>query len=326
MQGRTGGRTRPPVGPRGGTVTAAAADRDGRRKRKRRLGRRGYSWVTLAPVLALVALFTLFPFGYAAWTSVHRHVLVLQDRPYVGLRNYRSAIEDPLFGGSIKTSLIFVAFAVPVATLAGLLVALLLNQRVRGFGILLVLVLLPWSIPTVSAGIMWRLLLHGDFGAVDGFLYRIGAIDSYIQWLSSPDFAMGSVIAVHAWREFPLPAILFLAALQTIPPDLAEAARLDRAGAWQRFRYVTLPLLKAPLLIVLVYETIVAFSVFDLVYVLTGVGPGSATTLFSWFTYTVTFKYLNFGQGAALSFIMAAVLLVFIVVYMRVVRVREEVA
>jgi multiple sugar transport system permease protein len=304
---------------RGAAVPAAAS-----RPRRRRLGRRSYSWLTLGPVLALVALFTLGPVAYAAWTSVHRHVLVLQDRPYVGLRNYQNAIEDPLFADSIKSSLIFVAFAVPLVTVAGLLVALLLNQRVRGFAILLVLVLLPWSIPTVSAGITWRLLLHGDFGAVDGFLYRIGAIDGYIQWLSDPGLAMASVIGVHAWREFPLPAILFLAALQTIPPELSEAARLDRASAWERFRYVTLPLLKAPLLIVLVYETIVAVSVFDLVYVLTGGGPGSSTTLFSWFTYTATFKYLNFGQGAALSFIMAAVLVVFIVVYMRVVRLREE--
>jgi multiple sugar transport system permease protein len=242
------------------------------------------------------------------------------------MRNYRNAIDDPLFGSSLKTTLIFVLVAVPLVTLIGLLVALLLDQRVRGFGVLLVLILLPWSVPTVSAGIMWRLLLHGDFGALDGFLYRIGAVDSYVQWLSSPNLAMGSVIAVHAWREFPLAAILFLASLQTIPPELGEAARLDRAGAWQRFRYVTLPLLKAPLLIVLVYETIVAFSVFDLVYVLTGGGPGSATTLFSWFTYTATFKYLNFGEGAALSFMMAAILLAVIVVYMRVVRVREEVS
>jgi multiple sugar transport system permease protein len=293
---------------------------------RRRLGRRGYSWATLAPVLALVGLFTLLPFAYAAWTSVHRHVLVLQGRPFVGMRNYRNAIDDPLFGSSLKTTLIFVLVAVPLVTLIGLLVALLLDQRVRGFGVLLVLILLPWSVPTVSAGIMWRLLLHGDFGALDGFLYRIGAVDSYVQWLSSPNLAMGSVIAVHAWREFPLAAILFLASLQTIPPELGEAARLDRAGAWQRFRYVTLPLLKAPLLIVLVYETIVAFSVFDLVYVLTGGGPGSATTLFSWFTYTATFKYLNFGEGAALSFMMAAILLAVIVVYMRVVRVREEVS
>jgi multiple sugar transport system permease protein len=320
----TGGPSGPPVPLSGRTSPTARAERS--RSRRTRLGRRGYSWVTLAPVLALVALFTLFPFGYAAWTSVHRHVLVLHDRPYVGLRNYTNAIEDPLFADAIKSSVIFALVAVPVVTLVGLLVALLLNQRVRGFGILLVLVLLPWSIPTVSAGIMWRLLLHGDFGAIDGFLYRIGAIDTYIQWLSGSDLAMASVIVVHTWREFPLPAILFLAGLQTIPPELAEAARLDRAGAWQRFRHVTLPLLKAPLLIVLVYETIIALSVFDLVYVLTGGGPGSATTLFSWFTYTATFKYLNFGQGAALSFMMAAVLLVLILVYMRVVRVQEEVS
>jgi ABC-type sugar transport system permease subunit len=188
---------------------------------------------------------------------------------------------------------------------------------------LLVLVLLPWSVPTVSAGIMWRLLLHGDFGAIDGFLFRVHAISSYIQWLSDSKLALASVIFVHAWREFPLAAILFLAGLQTIPPELGEAARLDRASAWQRFRYVTLPLLKAPLLIVLVYETIVAISVFDVVYVLTGGGPGSATTLYSWYTYTVTFKFLDLGMGAAMSFLMAAVLFAFILVYMRVVRLRE---
>ena len=135
-------------------MTTAAAHRGSVRPRRSRLGRRGYSWLTLAPVLALVALFTLFPFAYAAWTSVHRHVLVLQGRPFVGLRNYSNAIEDPLFAHSITTSLIFVAAAVPLVTVAGLLVALLLNQRVRGFGILLALVLLPWSIPSVSAGIM----------------------------------------------------------------------------------------------------------------------------------------------------------------------------
>src|SRR5919204_3132722 len=204
-------------------MTTGAAVGGRIRARGFRLGRARYSWVTLAPVLALVAVFTLFPFGYAAWTSVHRHVLVLQGRPYVGLRNYENAVEDPLFGGSIETSLIFVAAAVPLVTLLGLAVALLLNQRVRGFGILLVLVLLPWSVPTVSAGIMWRLLLHGDFGAIDGFLFRVHAISSYIQWLSGSKLALLSVILVHAWREFPLAAILFLAGLQTIPPELGEA-------------------------------------------------------------------------------------------------------
>ncbi len=296
-----------------------------RRRPRARIVARFYAWGTVTPVLVLVALFTLFPFFYALVTSLHRYVLTLPGKPYVGLDNYRAALSDSMAHSSATTSLIFIAVAVPLVTALGLGVALLLSQRVKGFGILLVLVLLPWSVPTVSAGIMWRLLLHGDFGALDGFLYRIHAIDNYVQWLSSSRLALMSVILVHAWREFPLPAILFLAGLQTIPPELTEAAHLDRATAWQRFRYVTLPLLKAPLLIVLVYETIIAISVFDVVYVLTGGGPGSATTLYSWYTYTVTFKFLDLGMGAALSFLMAAVLIVFILVYMRIVRLREDV-
>jgi len=278
----------------------------------------------VAPVIVLVALFTLFPLAYAAWTSV-RGVLLTQpgSTPFVGLDNYADVVRGSAFRGAAENSLLFTAVSVPLVTVLGLAVALLLNQHLPGVGALRVLVLLPWSIPLVSAGIMWRLLLHGDFGAIDGFLFRIHAIDSYIQWLSGSKLALMSVILVHAWREFPLPAVLFLAGLQTIPPELTEAGRLDRASAWQRFRYVTLPLLKAPLLIVLVYETIVAISVFDVVYVLTGGGPGSATTLYSWYTYTVTFKFLDLGTGAAMSFLMAAVLFLFILLYMRVVRLRE---
>jgi multiple sugar transport system permease protein len=307
-------------------ATSNAAAHPARARPRRpggRIAARLYAWGTLTPVLAFVALFTLFPFLYALVTSLHRYVLTIPGKPYVGLANYRDALSDGMVHSSAKTSLIFIAAAVPLVTVLGLGVAVLLNQRVKGFGILLVLVLLPWSVPTVSAGIMWRLLLHGDFGAIDGFLYRFHVIDSYVQWLSGSKLALMSVILVHAWREFPLPVILFLAGLQTIPPELTEAARLDRASAWQRFRYVTLPLLKAPLLIVLVYETIVAISVFDVVYVLTGGGPGSATTLYSWYTYTVTFKFLDLGMGAAMSFLMAAVLFLFILLYMRIVRLRE---
>src|SRR5438034_8536321 len=305
-------------------VAAHRAGAGSWRRPRGRLAARVYSWGTVTPVLALVALFTLFPFFYALVNSLHRYVLTLPGKPYVGLDNYRAALSDSMAHSSAITSLIFTAVAVPVVTALGLAVAVLLNQRVKGFGILLVLVLLPWSVPTVSAGIMWRLLLHGEFGAIDGLLYRLGAIDNYVQWLSSSKLALASVALVHVWREFPLPAIPFLAALQTIPNELHEAALLDRATAWQRFRYVTLPLLKAPLLIVLIYETMIAISAFDLVYVLTGGGPGSATTLFSWYVYTVTFKFLDLGQGAALSFIMAAVLVLFIVAYARIVRVQED--
>jgi multiple sugar transport system permease protein len=284
-----------------------------------------YTWATVVPVLALVALFTLFPFAYAAVNSLRQRILTIPaHQPFVGLKNYEQVISSDTFDVAVRNTIVFLLLTVPTVTALGLGVALLLNQRVRGFGVLVALVLLPWSIPLVSAGIIWRLMLHGNFGSLNGLLLQLGIVDSYVPWLSDSGKAMFSVAVAHVWREFPLPAILFLAGLQTIAPEILEAARLDRATAWQRFRYVTLPLLKAPLLIVLVYETMIAVSVFDLVYVLTGGGPGTSTTLFSWYAYTSTFKFLNLGHGAALSFLMTAVLVVAIVLYMRVLRVREE--
>ena len=284
-----------------------------------------HPWLTVAPVLALVALFTIFPFIYAAVTSTRQMILTLPDQtPFVGLKNYLDVLQDASARQAAVNAVVFSVVAVTAVTLLGLLVALLLNQPIRGFGILRALVLLPWAIPLVSAGIIWRLLLHGDFGAFNGLLLQLGIVHSYIPWLSSRQLALGAVIVAHVWREFPLPAILFLAGLQVIPPDIVDAATVDGAGAWQRFRYVILPLLKAPLLIVLVYETMIAVTVFDLVYVLTGGGPGSATTLFSWYAYAATFHFLNLGQGAALSFVMAAVLLLFIAIYLRVLRVGRD--
>jgi multiple sugar transport system permease protein len=284
-----------------------------------------YTWATVLPVLALVALFTLFPFVYAAVNSTRQRILTIPaHQPFVGLRNYEQVISSDTFDVAVRNTLVFLLLTVPTVTALGLGVALLLSQRVRGFGVLVALVLLPWSIPLVSAGIIWRLLLHGNFGSLNGLLLELGIIDSYVPWLSDADKAMFSVAVAHVWREFPLPAILFLAGLQTIAPEILEAARLDRATAWQRFRHVTLPLLKAPLLIVLVYETMIAISVFDLVYVLTGGGPGTSTTLFSWYAYTSTFKFLNLGHGAALSFLLTGFLVLAIVVYMRLVRVRAE--
>ena len=283
-----------------------------------------YRLATLTPVLVLVAVFTLFPFAFAAVTSTRQMLLTLPDQtPFIGLQNYVDVLRDASTQNAIRNSLVFTLLTVPCVTVLGLAVALLLNQQIRGFGILRALVLLPWAIPLVSAGIIWRLLLHGDFGALNGLLLQLGAVHGYVPWLSSPSTAMYSVVVAHIWREFPLPAILFLAGLQLIPGEVVDASRVDGAGLWARFRNITLPYLKAPLLIVLIYETMISVSVFDLVYVLTGGGPGSSTTLFSWDAYATTFTFLNLGQGAALSFIMAAFLLVLIVAYLRIVRVDE---
>jgi ABC-type sugar transport system permease subunit len=279
-----------------------------------------YRWATTAPVLVWVAVFTLFPFAYAAYLSLHKYHLIQPDHPFTGLRNFARVIGDELFGVAFANSLVFTAAGVTLVAGGGLAIALLLNQRLPGFGILRAIVLLPWALPLVSAGIIWKLMLHANFGAINGLLLQFGFIDSYMTFFSRMPHAMLAVIFAHLWREVPLAAILFLAGLQTINPDYYDAAKVDGAGTWTSFRFVTLPLLRWTLLIVAIYETMIGLAVFDLVYILTGGGPGSGTTLISWLAWITTFKSLNLGQGAALSFLMALVLGGLIWLYLRILR------
>ncbi len=275
-------------------------------------------WLVLLPPLLLVGLFSVYPFAFAVYASTRRWLLTRPDTPFVGLGNYLAVLGSEQIRASALTSVTFVALTVPPIMLLGFGAALLLNQPLRGMGLLRAIILLPWAIPLVAAGVIWRLLVHGNFGALNGLLLQLGLIDSYIPWLSNPSLALIAVAIAQVWREFPLATILLLAGLQTIPAELHEAARIDGAGAVARLRHVTLPLLRPSILVVLVYESMTAVVVFDLVYVLTGGGPGSATTLFSWYAYAASFKFLNLGQGAALSLLMALALLLLIVLYLRV--------
>jgi multiple sugar transport system permease protein len=283
-----------------------------------------YTWATISPVLVWVALFTLFPFVFAIYLSTHKYHLIQQDHPFVGLLNFERVITDDLFAVSARNTLGFTLVSMLFVTLFGLAVALLLNNRLRGFGIVRALILLPWAMPLVSAGIIWKLMVHGNFGAVNGLLLQFGFIENYISFLGQMPHAFILVIVAHVWREFPLAAILFLATIQAIPPELYDAAKVDGAGRLSRFRYITFPQLRTTLLVVLVYETMIGIAIFDLVYILTGGGPGTGTTLISWLAWTTTFKSLNLGRGAALSFLMAIALGFLIVTYMRILRTQEE--
>ena len=283
-----------------------------------------YTWLTISPVLIWVALFTVFPFAFSAYLSVHKFHLIQPDHPFVGLQNFIKVLGDELFAIAGTNSLLFTLAAVILVATVGLGVALLLNNRLRGFGVLSALVLVPWAIPLVSAGIIWKLMLHGNFGAVNGLLLQLGFTEHYLTFFSQMPHAFLSVIFAHVWREFPLAAILFLAGLQAIPPEYYDAAKVDGAGLWARFRHITLPSLRGILLVVLIYEMMIGLAVFDLVYVLTGGGPGTGTTLTAWLAWTTTFKFLNLGRGAALSFIMAIVLGALIMLLLRFLRLEED--
>lgn len=213
--------------------------------------------------------------------------------------------------------------AVLAVTLYGLGTSLLLNQAVLGSALLKVVVLLPWAIPAVISGIIWRWIFDGDYGVLNGLLLVTGAIGRYVPWMSHTITARLCMVVAHMWKQGPLAAVFLLAALQVIPAEVYDAAHIDGAGRFKAFRFVTLPYLKATLALVLIYETIVAIATFDLVYVMTGGGPADATAIIGWYAYTEIFRFLNLGHGAALAIILGVLLLALVGVYLRALRADE---
>jgi len=283
-----------------------------------------YAYATVLPVVLLVALFTVYPFAFALLTSLREVVLYKPwSQPFVGLKNYLDVVRSEFFRTSWQHTLTFVVGAVPLATLLGFGVAHLLNARTRLAPFLNVTILLPWAIPTVISGIIWAWIFNSSYGAFNGALYSLGLIDSYLPWLSRPRSALLCVLFAHVWKEVPLTSILYLAALQAIPDELYDAARVDGAGALSVLRRVTAPLVMPTTLIIVVYETMVGIVTFDLLYVMTGGGPAGATSLISYYLYNSMFVAFNFGQGAALAVVLAIALVAFIALYLRLLRSEE---
>lgn len=272
-------------------------------------------WMIAAAVL-LIAVFTLYPYAYALWTSFRVASPVLPPA-FTGLKNYKAVITSVYFIRAMRTTLVFTAVSVPIIAALGVLVASLLNRRFFGDIVIKGLVLLPWAIPTAVSGVVMRGFFNSGWGAFNALLYMAGIVHSYIPWLDNPNLAMLVVISAQIWTQFPFATVLTLAAMQAIPVELYEAAAIDGAGVLQRFINVTLPGIRAMLVIVVIFETLMGLTTFDLTYALTGGGPGTATTLISYFTWSESFKMLNFGKGAALAVILALVSLVLILGILR---------
>jgi multiple sugar transport system permease protein len=242
------------------------------------------------------------------------------DHPFVGLGNFIEVITSYYFKNSLEVTAIYTLAAVSGVILYGLGVALLLNTTIRLARPLKVVILLPWALPAVVSGLLWKWILNADFGILNGMLMALGLIDSYIPFLADPTLAKASLIMAFIWKEGPLVTIFFLAGLQLIPDEYYEAAKIDGGGAWTIFRYVKAPLLRPVFLIVIVYETMAAILTFDTIFVMTGGGPADSTALISWFAYAEIFKGLNLGHGIALAILIAAITLGLIVFYLRALR------
>jgi multiple sugar transport system permease protein/N,N'-diacetylchitobiose transport system permease protein len=238
-------------------------------------------------------------------------------RPFIGLANYVEVLRDPTFLQSAGRTLYFTVVSTVLEVVLGLAVALLLNSDFRGKGVLKALIILPWALPTVVNGAMWRWIYNPQYGALNGLLQQVGLIQAYRSWLGEPLLAMNMVILADVWKMTPLGILLFYAALQTIPETLYESARVDGAGPARSFTGITLPLLMPTILIVLVYRTIEAFKVFDIIYVMTRGGPANGTQVVAYHTYLEAFSYLRFGRGAAIAYIVSLSILVLSALYIK---------
>ncbi|HKI56837.1 MAG TPA: sugar ABC transporter permease [Trueperaceae bacterium] len=278
----------------------------------------------LIPTLVLVFGVLLYPILDTLRLSLTDRVLSQPDSgAFVGLGNYLQALRDPEFRASLGRTFYFALITVPVETTLGLLIALLLNQRFFGRGFVRGLIILPWALPYIVNGVMWKWILNANYGALNALLTQLGLTDRYHIWLGYPGTAFNFVILANIWKETPVAVILILAALQTIPGELYEAARVDGANAWHQFWAVTFPSLRPVIAVTMVVKTVWALKEFDLIYVMTGGGPANATNVATFQTYLTTFKFLKFGYGAAMAVIIVVLSLGIAFFYVRMISPNE---
>jgi len=240
--------------------------------------------------------------------------------PFVGLDNYLRVFKNPAFYPVLGHTLYFTLVSTSLELVLGIGVALLLNAPLKARWFWRSLVVLPWALPTIVNGALWRWIYNGQYGALNGLLSALHISSSPHYWLGSPFLALNMVIIADVWKNTSIVAFFILAGLQTIPHDLYEAARVDGAGAWRSFVRVTLPLLRPSIAIVLILRTIEAFKVFDIIYVMTGGGPASGTQTIAFYTYQQAFSNQLFGYGAALAYLIVLAVFALAMAYLRILR------
>jgi multiple sugar transport system permease protein len=270
-------------------------------------------WLLLAPTIVLLGLFIAYPFVKGVWLSL-TNATVGNAGAYVGLRNFAKIWNDTIFQRATYNTFVYTGIATLGKLILGMWLALLLNRHFRGKRLVRAGMLLPFIIPTVLSTFAWKWMFDPTFSVLNWTLYHLGIITTRIGWLTDPTLALGSVIIVNVWRGMPFYAISLLAGLQTVSPDLHEAAAIDGASGWQRFWRITWPLLLPVTLVVTLFSVIQTFADFQLVYVLTGGGPANSTHLFATYAYQIGIATGLLGEGAAASLAMFPMLFVVVVI------------
>ncbi len=270
----------------------------------------------IAPALLMLGIFIVVPILGTIVTSFFRNVAYLPSK-FVGIENYTRIFSDRQFWQSMKFTIGFVGFCVPIELALGLGFALVLNERFRLRSLMRVAVLIPWAVPTIISARTWQLIYNYSYGLANQLLSWSGLTGEPLSWLGSPASAFFALAIADIWKTTPFAAIIILANLQTIPEEIYEQAKIDGANLIERFTRITLPLLRPALLVVLLFRTIDTIRILDLIYVVTGGGPGGSTTSLS----LLGFKYFNegdFGYGSTVAVIVFAVAMALSIGYIRV--------
>jgi multiple sugar transport system permease protein len=306
------------------TPTALGGTPPPRRRQRLLEDERRLAFMLLLPTMLLLGLFIAYPFVRGIVLSVtDSRVGVAGD--FVGLANYRRLWSDSIFHTAVYNTFLYTGVTTVFKLALGLWLAMLLNRSFRGKAFTRAFILLPFIIPTVLSTFAWKWMFDPTFSVLNWLLYRLGAITGRINWLGDPDLAMISIMVVNIWRGVPFFAISLLAGLQTISPELNEAAAIDGARPWQRFWHVTWPLLLPVTMVVMLFSVIQTFADFQIVYVMTGGGPANATHLFATYAYQIGVGTGLLSQGAAISLAMFPILFLIVVIqllYIRRVEVR----
>lgn len=265
---------------------------------------RRFAWYLLGPSLLLLLITTTAPLVYLGWTSFFRLDMTMPWLSgFAGLDNYGKMLGDPRFMNSLWLTVVYTSSTVCLQILVGLSLAMLVQQIPKGQALLRIAAILPIVLAPVVVGLFWRtLVLAPDVGLVDLVTRALGLGSQ--NWLGDPQLALISVIAIHTWQWTPFAFLVFLATLATLPADVYEAARLDRANAWQRFRFLTLPLIRPAIIMVVIMRTMTALSAFAAIFAATGGGPGSSTEILNLYAYRTSFTELNLGYGSSLAMVL----------------------
>ena len=291
------------------------------------------AWLFLTPMIVLMLIVAVWPLARSIWFSfTDTNINDISAGQWVGLENYFGEYglffnpndEEGFWSGdwgiSIRNTFGFAVVSVVLETLTGLGVALLLNQDFKGRALVRTAVLVPWAIPTIVSAKMWGWMLNDQFGVINTLLVNAGLISSKIAWTAEPSYALWTVVLVDVWKTTPFMALLVLAALQTVPKDCYEAARVDGVHPWRVFWRITLPLIRQPLMVAIVFRLLDSLRVFDLIYVLTS--NGSSTISMSGFVRREMVEYGNMGFGSAASTSLFLIIMLTAVIFLRLTRVK----